>query len=591
MADIIHTRLELCNMIRMEAEHTENTGFPLEVFPQTVQSVILDMARYENYKTEFIATAMISAVSAALGGTYRIRIKGEWQSNAALYIILVGRPGLGKTPPLEAAYRPIRKHDYTLFKAYESELESWKAAGENGKKPVLRRTVVSDFTPESLLLTHSNNPRSVVILVDEIMGMFNSANRYTNGQLIEQLLTAWSGGALDVTRVGNTVPVHIEQPCINIAGTTQTKRVHELLTKGFEENGLLDRILFVLPKSREVSKWTDWDDGGEDRASLAAARWEQILGKVLALDYDTGEEERISHVLSMDREAKEYFFSWWNRKVERINRIEDDAEVDSREMKHPAQVARLALLMQVLRYASGESHLQSVDMVSVKAAVRLNGYFEDSYRRIRSFVAEDMCEEPPKVLLSLLPDTFDTKTAIATGREQQNVSERTVMNYLKELCRSRLLRKAKAGHYEKVIYDKSGKSNENDNEPQPETATDDPLLQPAVFAVLQSRSTGKVKFLQDCKNCRLQMAVFICRNPQKEHHERIQIPSTEIPSGQQDRLSGVRQESLLHPLYRRGRTGFVPRQCRHLRPYQQLRLPLHTERILPGQSVCQRKVE
>ena len=316
MADMTHTRLELCNMIRMEAEHTEDTGFPLEVFPQTVQSVILDMARYENYKTEFIATAMISAVSAALGGTYRIRIKGEWQSNAALYIILVGRPGLGKTPPLEAAYRPIRKHDYALFKAYESELEAWKAAGENGK-PVLRRTVVSDFTPESLLLTHSNNPRSVVILVDEIMGMFNSANRYTNGQLIEQLLTAWSGGALDVTRVSSTIPVHIEQPCINIVGTTQTKRVHELLTKGFEDNGLLDRFLFVLPKSWKMSKWTDWDDGGEDRASLAAARWEQILGKVLALDYDTGEEERISHVLSMDKEAKEYFFSWWNRKVRR----------------------------------------------------------------------------------------------------------------------------------------------------------------------------------------------------------------------------------------------------------------------------------
>ncbi len=106
-----HTRLELCNMIRMEAEHICDTGFPLDAFPQAVQSVILDMARYENYKTEFIATAMISAVSAALGGTYRIRIKGEWQSNAALYIILVGRPGLGKTPPLEAAYRPIRKHD------------------------------------------------------------------------------------------------------------------------------------------------------------------------------------------------------------------------------------------------------------------------------------------------------------------------------------------------------------------------------------------------------------------------------------------------------------------------------------------------
>lgn len=47
----------------------------------------------------------------------------------------------------------------------------------------------------------------------------------------------------------------------------------------------------------------------------------------------------------------------------------------------------------------------------------------------------------------------------------------------------------------------------------------------------------------------------------------IQIPSTEIPSGQQDRLSGVRQESLLHPLYRRGGRDFLPRQCGQVRPH------------------------
>ena len=49
---------------------------------------------------------------------------------------------------------------------------------------------------------------------------------------------------------------------------------------------------------------------------------------------------------------------------------------------------------------------------------------------------------------------------------------------------------------------------------QSETATDDPLLQPAVFAVLQSRSALNGKFLQDCKNCKLQMEVFTCRNQQ-----------------------------------------------------------------------------
>ena len=182
-----NSRLELCNRIRMEAEHTEDTGFPLDAFPQAVQSVILDMTKYENYMIEFIATSMLSAASTALGGTYRIRIKSDWQSNGALYIILVGRPGLGKTPPLEAAYRPIRKHDYALFKAYEGRSGSMESGRRKRKKPVLHRTIVSDFTPESLLQTHNSNPRSVAILVDEIMGMFNSANRYTNGQLIEQL--------------------------------------------------------------------------------------------------------------------------------------------------------------------------------------------------------------------------------------------------------------------------------------------------------------------------------------------------------------------------------------------------------------------
>ena len=45
-----------------------------------------------------------------------------------------------------------------------------------------------------------------------------------------------------------------------------------------------------------------------------------------------------------------------------------------------------------------------------------------------------------------------------------------------------------------------------------ETATDDLLLQPAVFAVFAVSRTEKGKFLQDCKNCKLQMVVFICRN-------------------------------------------------------------------------------
>ena len=48
---------------------------------------LFEMCIRDSYKTEFIATSMLSAVSTALGGTYRIRIKGDWQSNGALYVL------------------------------------------------------------------------------------------------------------------------------------------------------------------------------------------------------------------------------------------------------------------------------------------------------------------------------------------------------------------------------------------------------------------------------------------------------------------------------------------------------------------------
>ena len=44
-----------------------------------------------------------------------------------------------------------------------------------------------------------------------------------------------------------------------------------------------------------------------------------------------------------------------------------------------------------------------------------------------------------KELLYLLEDSFDTKTAIKTGMENLRVTDRTVMNYIKELMKSGLI--------------------------------------------------------------------------------------------------------------------------------------------------------
>lgn len=73
------------------------------------------------------------AVSTAIGNAVNIRIRGGWISNPALYMILVGRPGMGKTPPLDFAFRPIRKHDAKIIKQFKLDMEHYNSLVENNK--------------------------------------------------------------------------------------------------------------------------------------------------------------------------------------------------------------------------------------------------------------------------------------------------------------------------------------------------------------------------------------------------------------------------------------------------------------------------
>lgn len=134
-----------------------------------MQSIVLDWSQDEGYVKEYAAMTILSAIATALGNALYIRIRGEWESNAAMYCILVGRPGLGKTPPLEAALAPIRKHDAELMRQYCKEMEMYETASgkdksSNSPKPTLVQNIVNDFTPEAMFEAHNGNQRGISII-------------------------------------------------------------------------------------------------------------------------------------------------------------------------------------------------------------------------------------------------------------------------------------------------------------------------------------------------------------------------------------------------------------------------------------------
>lgn len=449
---------------RTMGDDNSGTTIPLGAFPKKIQEMAKVLVEYENYNQDYLLVSMLSAMATAIGNTCQIRIKGCWTSSPILYVILVGRPGVGKTPPLDFAFKPIRAHDYKLLKKYKEDDEAYSLFMEKRKSrkftysqseipeiPILQRTVISDFTPEALMQAHNVNQRGIVAFVDEIMGMFNTVNQYSKGQLIEQLLTAHSGKPLDITRCSLDIPIHIEQPCINIIGTTQTKRVHELVDKGYGDNGLIDRILFAYPKRHTISPWqlhgTESNYDGRECFDL----WADVVEKILALpcQYDDETGMVIPTIINFTAEAQQHFFDWRNRTVDYINSIKDDALIDGRIMKTHLNTARLALVIQMMRWACGEADNDNVDIDSVKAAIELGEYFEECYARLQKYMTIDSIQPQKKILLDGLEHEFTTADALKIG-EEMGLSERSVMYTLTDLQTMKVIRKIKRGEYEKL---------------------------------------------------------------------------------------------------------------------------------------------
>ena len=457
----MYDRLQLTNMLRSEVERIPETGLPLEVFPARIQELVLNLARYENFNVEYTASILLSAVATAIGNSYRIRIKGEWKTSPSIYMMLVGRPGLGKTPPLGFLYRPIREYDDRMYEKYNEEWNAYeKALASSGnrrggaaeectllRKPQLVTTVISDFTPEAMMSIHQHNPRGIALVVDEIRALFNSVKRYNNrNNLIEDLLTAYSGQPLKVIRKSEARPILIKNPCINIIGSVQTNLLPEIFRAEYMANGLLDRFLFVYPKDRRISGWKR-DDGTIARPDLVG-QWQEVLDRIVNLPYPAGV------VLNMADDAEAYFYNWYNGIIEEVNAIEDDAEVESRKMKLNGNAARLALIFQIMKWAAGEGEMRSIEAGSVKAAIRMIEYYEESYRRTQAAAIAGSIGDTKDAWLSLLGDTFTSGEAVIAGRKVE-MSRRSVYYALEQLCRLKnpVIEKVSHGVYHKIISD------------------------------------------------------------------------------------------------------------------------------------------
>src|SRR5215470_9396859 len=228
---------------------------------------------------------------------------------------------------------------------------------------VAPRLYVSNATIERLAALLQARPQGMLMLSDELAGLFLNMSRYSGGQDNEFWLEAWDGGPYTVERVGRP-PIVLRHLLIGVVGGLQPDK----LARSFKGDldGMYARILFTWPVDPSYRPLTN---------EVAEVEPEIVNALSRIIDLECGDADNFApRDVALSPEATEAF--------ERLRQFQhsskDGLEGREREWwaKSPAHVLRLAGTLSYLDWAreKAATTMPGPDRIEtrfVAAAVRL----------------------------------------------------------------------------------------------------------------------------------------------------------------------------------------------------------------------------
>ena len=432
--------------------------FPVEAFPYTIRYIIESTYDSLNFNTDFFGTSILYAASIAIGNTYEVEVNTEYRESAVVIIVIVGRPGTGKTPPLKLALKPIYKRDADEYKIYEAAKKEFdritklpvKYKVDNGieepEKPAWKKILLSDYTPEALAEVHRFNIRGIGVYSDELAGWFKNFGRYSKGSEMEFWLGQWSSTPITIDRKTSD-PIFIKSPFISVGGTIQTGILNELTGGSRTQNGFIDRMLFAFPENIVKEYYSE-----QELPSDVYPQWSDIINKLLDLKLDVDDNSNpVRRALKLSPEAKAAWLAWQKKNTDECNNAETE-ELAGMISKMEIHVFRIALILELLRYACNESNLTEVGIESFRGAIQLTEYFKRSAMRVHTILSDFnpviKLSKTKQEFYHALPDLFLTVDSLRIGKEM-GIAERNVKRFLTD---SKFFYRIKHGEYGKIIY-------------------------------------------------------------------------------------------------------------------------------------------
>ena len=435
---------------------TETPSFPLEIFPKAIRDIIEALEEYENYNVDFTAASFLTVFAAAMGNAWSVRFMTGWVSRPIIYMVLVGSPSCGKTPPLQQAVAPLLKLDGEYDMIYCKEMETYRrwermsakqrerhSLPEEMKMPQRKCHVVVDSTVEALIGALRDNPRGVLIYKDEIDSLLSNFNRY-NSSDEGYFLSLFSGTPFKYSRKSNNEHIFLANPYCSIIGTTQPGRLGEQFGGKRMMNGFSSRFLKVYP---EIDKMPSWNDTAMPDGVLE--EWERIIRKVVTVTPSTDQEGKATSIeLLFSQESKLRIIQWKDEVNNKVYAETDSDAVRALCGKLETYLVRFCLVIQIMHCICGESGMDKIEPGTAELAIRLTEYFRNMESRIAPEIETGILDNRFTELLGNLRDSFTTAEAVREAL-QLGISESSVKRFLRDGGRG-FVKKKSHGCYRKI---------------------------------------------------------------------------------------------------------------------------------------------
>ena len=343
--------------------------FPLDVLSATWQVWATNAAHGAGTAVDHVVVPLFGVAASLIGTARRLKASASWTQPLTLWTAIVGYSGTGKTPGLDVSHRALARVEHNrkhligeLRRAHERKTESAKTAKKQWQERVREaveagrqtpdmpadaevpdafeapRLFVSNATIEKLAVLLLARPQGMLLICDELAGLFLNMSRYSGGTDREFWLEAWNGNPHRVERL-NRPPVDVEHLLVGLTGGFQPDK----LDRSFEgdADGIYARVLFSWPTEAPYRPLTDSVEEIEPE-------FENALTKLINLA-EFEEEKLIIRYATLAPDARntlEEFRRLMYRKKDGLDGRERDWWA-----KTPAHVLRLAGTLAYLDWA------------------------------------------------------------------------------------------------------------------------------------------------------------------------------------------------------------------------------------------------